>query len=349
MRRIHLKKSVSVVLSAIIFFIPISSALAWGDDGHQTVGKIASLRIKPRTAQKIAQILKPGETLANIASWADTVKDRMGKTDPDEDTNAFLQDVAHNEKNREWHYDDLPLGCKNYQTCTGFTPDNDIVHMLNVCIRTLQGQPDQNHPLSQRNALKLLVHFLGDIHQPLHVGCGFIDQDVNGRFFIATDPVTIKQKKLFSDRGGNQLIIDNDRRNLHSLWDFDLVTSLMLSTDKQTSDTLGTFLRATVRPESNWNTRGPLDSWAAQWATDALRQSRDQTYRSVTITGQRTITVQTRDGKPVLREGKPVTDTVYDVTRAANYETLNREVVRRQLAKGGYRLAKLLDAIFGRG
>jgi hypothetical protein len=144
------------------------------------------------------------------------------------------------------------------------------------------------------------------------------------------------------------LIIDNERRNLHSFWDFDLVTSLMLTTDKQTSDTLGTFLRETVRPDSSWNPRGPVDTWAAQWATDSLGQSREQSYRSVKVTGQRTIIVQTRDGKPVLRDGKPVTDVVYDITRAANYETLNREVVRRQLAKGGYRLARLLDAIFAR-
>ncbi len=341
-----MKRPISVFLCAIILFAPAGSAYAWGDDGHQTVGKIASLRIKQRTTQKIAQILKPGETLANISTWADTVKDRIGKPDPDDDTNAFLQDIAHNEKNREWHYDDLPLGCKNYQTCTGFTPDNDIVHILNICIRTLQGHPDPNHPLSQRNALKLLVHFLGDIHQPLHIGCGFIDKGPNGTLMIATDPVVIKQKSLPSDRGGNQLIINNDRRNLHSFWDFDLVASLMLQTDKQTSDTLGSFLQETVRPESNWNPRGPVSTWAAQWATDTLQQSRDHAYKSVNITGQRTITVTTRTGQPVTRDGRPVTDIVYDVTRSSNYEALNREVVRRQLAKAGYRLARLLDAIY---
>lgn len=343
-----MKRSISVLLSAVIFLAPVGSAFAWGDDGHQTVGKIASLRIRQRTAQKLAQILKPGETLANISTWADTVKDRIGKTDPDEDTNAFLQDIAHNEKNREWHYDDLPLDCKSYQTCTGFTPDNDIVHILNVCIRTLQGHPDPNHPLSQRNALKLLVHFLGDIHQPLHIGCGFIDKDSNGKLMIATDPVVIKQKNLPSDRGGNQLIINNDRRNLHSFWDFDLVTSLMLQTDKQTSDTLGSFLKNTVRPQSNWNPRGPVSTWVAQWATDTLQQSRDHAYKSVDITSQRTIIVTTRAGQPVMREGRPVTDIVYDVTRSSNYEALNRDVVRQQLAKGGYRLAKLLDAIYSK-
>ncbi|HAF12424.1 MAG TPA: hypothetical protein DCK99_01740 [Blastocatellia bacterium] len=341
-----MKRLVSILLTAFILIAP-SSAFAWGDDGHQTVGKIASLRIKPRTAQQISQILKPGETLANIATWADSVKERVGKTDPDPDTNSFLQDIAHNEKNREWHYDDLPLNCKNYQTCTGFTPDNDIVHMLNICIRTLQGYPDPDHPLSQRNALKLLVHFLGDIHQPLHVGCGFID--VNGpnrKIVIARDPALIKQKNLPSDRGANQLIINNDRRNLHSFWDFDLVTSLMLATDKQTSDILGQYLKETVKPKSSWNTHGPIGTWAAQWATDSLHLSRDSTYKSVNIIRQRTITVMTRNGQPVMRDGQPVTDVVYDVTRAPNYEAVNREVVREQLAKAGFRLAELLDAIY---
>ena len=342
-----MKRSASFLLGLIIFAVAATAAFAWGDDGHQTVGKIASLRIKPRTAQKIAEILKPGETLASIATWADTVKERVGKTDPDPDTNAFLQDVVHNEKNREWHYDDLPLNCKNYQTCTGFTPDNDIVHMLNICIRTLLGQPDPNHPLTKRNALRLLVHFLGDIHQPLHVGCGFID--VNGpnhTILIVRDPAVIRQKNLPSDKGANDLVIDGDRKNLHSFWDFTLVTSLMNVIGQEiSSDTLGTFLEQNVKPKGSWNPHGPVDTWAAQWATDSLRQSRDHTYLSVKITGQRTIPVLSR-GQPVVRDGQPVMQTVFDISRPANYEAVNRELVRQQLAKGGYRLAKLLDAIY---
>jgi hypothetical protein len=336
-----MKITLSLLLTAVIFLAPAVPAQAWGNDGHQTVGKIASLRIKPRTAQRIAQILQPGETLANVASWADSVKERMGKTDPDPDTNAFLQDIAHNEKNREWHYDDLPLNCKNYQTCTGFTPDNDVVHMLNVCIRTLQGRPDPDHPLSQRNALKLLVHFLGDMHQPLHIGCGFIDVNgPNGAIIIARDPKIIRRKNLPSDNGGNQLIIDNDKKKLHGFWDFDLVTSLMQATNKKTPDTLGLFLKETVRPRSNWNPRGRVSSWGAQWATDSLQQSRNHTYKGLIVTGQRTVTL--------TRDGKPVSETFYDITRPANYEALNRELVRQQLAKAGYRLAKLLDAIYAR-
>ncbi|HEX3279755.1 MAG TPA: S1/P1 nuclease [Pyrinomonadaceae bacterium] len=342
-----MKRSVLFLLVTTIFVSTASTAFAWGDEGHQTVGKIASLRIKPRTAQKIAEILKPGETLASIATWADSVKERVGKTDPDPDTNAFLQDVVHNEKNREWHYDDLALNCKNYQTCTGFTPDNDIVHMLNVCIRTLQGHPDANHPLTKRNALRLIVHFLGDLHQPLHVGCGYID--VNGpnhTIVIVRDPAIIRREHLPSDKGANDLVIDGDRSNLHSFWDFTLVTSLMNAVGQElTSESLGTFLQQHVKPKASWNPHGPIAGWAAEWATDSLRQSRDHTYQSVKITGQRRIPVLSH-GEPVVKDGQPVMQTVFDITRAPNYEAVNRELVRQQLAKAGYRLAKLLDAIF---
>jgi S1/P1 nuclease len=342
-----MKKFVSLLLSLGVLLAPAGSVFAWGDDGHQAIGKIASLRIKQRTALKISQILKPGETLANVASWADTVKERMGKSDPDPDTNEFLQDMAHNEKNREWHYDDLALDCKSYQTCTGFTPDNDIVHMLNVSIRTLQGHPDPNYPLSQRNALKLMIHFLGDIHQPLHIGCGFIDVNgPNGSILIIRNPAVIRAKNLPSDKGANDLVIDNDRKLLHSFWDFTLVTSLMSTIGPEiSSDTLGSYLRENVRPKSSWNPHGPIGTWAAQWATDSLHISRNHTYRGIKISGQRTIPVLSR-GKPVVKNGQPVMQTVFDVPLPANYEKLNREVTREQLAKAGFRLAKLLDAIY---
>lgn len=344
-----MNRLVSFLLGAIVFTAPVSSSFAWGGDGHQTVGRIASLRIKPRTAQQISLILKPGDTLANISTWADTVKERVGKTDPDPDTNAFLQDIEHNSKNREWHYVNLPLNCRSYQTCDGFRIENDVVHMMVIAIKTLQDQPSAEYPLSKRNALRLLVHLAGDIHQPLHVGAGYIDHPGDNRpGKIVRDPAEVKRKRLPHDKGGNDLVIDGDRQNLHGLWDFGLVTSLKTFTNQQTSDTLGAFLKESVRPMNTWNSRGPVSTWPAQWATDSLQQSRKHTYLSVAMTGRRIIPVLS-GGKPVLNNGHPVMQTVYDVRRAENYETANREIVRQQLAKAGFRLAKLLDAIYAGG
>ncbi len=343
-----MKKVFVLLLGVILVTTPLSSALAWGSDGHQTIGQIASLRIRPRTARQISEILKPGETLANISTWADTVKERVGKTDPDPETNAFLQDVAHNATNREWHYVNLPLNCRSYQTCRGFTLKNDVVHMLNVSIRTLQGKPSARFPLSKRNALKLLVHLVGDIHQPLHVGVGYIDADDSiPHYTFVGDPVVIRRKHLSHDKGGNDLVIDGDRQNLHGFWDFGLVTSLKISSNHQSPESMGEFLYQSVNPTSSWNSQGPVSTWAAQWATDSLQKSRNQTYASVKITGRRTIPVLS-GGKPVINNGQLVMQKVYDVSRAADYETANREVVRQQLALGGFRLAKLLDAIYSK-
>jgi hypothetical protein len=66
----------------------------------------------------------------------------------------------------------------------------------------------------------------------------------------------------------------------------------------------------------------------------------------VQIVGKRTIPVLSR-GQPLIRDGQPVMQTVFDITRPSNYETLNRELVRQQLAKAGFRLAMLLDGIYG--
>jgi len=340
-----MKKTLAFFTAFIVLVTAPSQASAWGDSGHEAVGEIASRRINQHTRQRLLAIMKLGDTLANMATWADRVKDRMGEHDPDADTDAFMQDMTHNERNREWHFIDLPLNCQSYQACTDFQLPNDIVHLINVCISTLRGQPDPQFPLSKRNALRLLIHFIGDLHQPLHVGVGFIEPTGPNSFRIARNPVFIHEHQLVHDRGGNQLIIDGDRKNLHSFWDSELVRLLMEKTHQADSRQLGRFLRNRVAPGSNWFPHGPMNTWAAQWASDSLRLSRNEAYRSVQIVRQRTIPVL-RNGQPVIRNGQPVMMVVYDVTRPANYVHVNRENAKVQLAKAGFRLAKLLDTIF---
>ena len=88
----------------------------------------------------------------------------------------------------------------------------------------------------------------------------------------------------------------------------------------------------------DWNGQGPVDTWVAQWATDSMHVSGNHAHKSVKILRKRTVTS--------TRDGITQTKTVYDIKRAVNYNTVNVPVVRDQLAKGGFRLAKLMDAIF---
>src|SRR5437016_11641354 len=207
-----MKKLASSLLTILVLFGPTAPAFAWGDVGHKTVGQVAELRLSPGTLNRIRAILKNDESLASIATWADSVKRmQFGPTvkNSDPDTQAFLRDVR-NKGNSGWHFVNLALGCPGYDECNvppiKFTKPDDIVQMINVCIRTLKGPGGPNARFSKRNALRLLVHLVGDLHQPLHVGTGFIDSS-GATIKIERDPALIKQKGLESDIGANKLLI----------------------------------------------------------------------------------------------------------------------------------------------
>src|SRR5437870_4791164 len=141
-----LKRMVVLGLCWMLVFLVFS--FGWGDKGHRTVGRVAEVFLQQWNAQqtqdRIRQILKEGETLSSVATWADTVK--RGKfgptvTNSDKDTQTFRRDLR-NKENRVWHFVDLPLGCASYDDCDAnpvkFTVPDDIVHMINVCIRVLR-------------------------------------------------------------------------------------------------------------------------------------------------------------------------------------------------------------------
>jgi len=329
-RMICAAASLLVILAAMV---PVSG---WGRDGHSTVGHIATLLIKPHTRDEIGKVLKPGETLASIANWADEIKTPTQAMLSDPDTAAFLVE-AKNKDHRDWHFDDLPLMCGNYEDCLGFTPDNDVVHQINVCVSTLQGHPSAIHPLSKRNALRWLVHLVGDLHQPLHVGSGYIDvHSANNTIGIAADPQLILKLGLNKDVGANLLILkhsNNAADNLHSHWDSELVKGAMSKDHLSSPEAFANLLQDKGEALAGV-TVGPLDTWAAQWASDSIKVSRDHAYSTVAITGRRTI-IDNNKSK-----------TVFDITFKNTYDADNQVVVRDQIAKAGHRLAKLLDAIF---
>jgi len=149
------KKIIALLLLAI--FIP-AQLFAWGPKGHAIVADIASSRLTP-TARKNLQLLLGDNSLASIASWADTVrKDR--------------------DESYDWHFVDIPKDAPGFsQERDCFRPqdkhkDADTDHHNCVVNRIEMFQKilgDENASTSDRlEALKWLVHFVGDLQQPLH-------------------------------------------------------------------------------------------------------------------------------------------------------------------------------------
>ncbi len=326
--------AVNLIVFLIIFQLT-TPVFGWGNTGHKTVGQIAQLRLaNTNTMTRINQILRQGETLSSIATWADKVKNEDDffpqATNPDSDTQHFYRQLV-NKHNRNWHFVDLPLGCTSYmdQRCKKFTSKTDIVQLINICIRVLRGEtlPPNMPRLRPRNALRMLVHLVGDLHQPLHVGVGFVNVDgPDDQIVFETDPVKILNNDFPSDIGGNKLLITGEvSDNLHSFWDSDLVDSAM---GNQTILKFSQSLNTLATPA--WDPTGNPNTWAAQWARDTLRVSEQNAYDTIKIKREVVIDDKTK----------------YTVDKGANYNDQNTPIVKQQLAKGGYRLAKLLQAIF---
>jgi hypothetical protein len=327
-------RRLAATLVALLLIVSASTpAFGWGDKGHKTIGQIAQLRLaNTNTLTRIKNILRPGETLSSVAIWADRVKDEDNfsttAVNPDSDTQNFFRNLA-NRRNRKWHFVNLALHCTSYNdvTCKPFTASNDIVQMINLSIRKLQGGSVPQ--LTRRNALRLLVHLVGDLHQPLHVGVGYINvDDDHNQILIEREPMRVRQNDFPSDGGGNDLLIAGEESdNLHSFWDGDLVDE---ADGDQSIVQFATLLNSLIPPAPSWNTQGNVSTWAAQWASDTLQVSNERAYDSTV-----------RIKKVVVIDDRPK----YRTTLGTNYTAQNIPVVKLQLEKGGYRLAKLLQTI----
>lgn len=157
---------------------------AWGKTGHRVIGEVAEMHMKRKARKMVHRILK-GRSLASVSNYADDIK----------------SDTLYR-KYYPWHYVNYPAD-KTYgeETPSG---EGDIVMAIETCVQKLK---DQNTPEAEREFfLKMLVHFVGDLHQPLHAGWA-------------------------ENRGGNDIEIQwfGQASNLHRLWDSDLIEHFGMS------------------------------------------------------------------------------------------------------------------------
>lgn len=154
------------------------STFAWGQIGHRVIGKIAENHLSPQ-AKKAIQALLGNESLAIASTWMDEVKS----------DDAF--DHTH-----VWHYTTIPSG-KTYAEAEKNEKGDVVMGIENMkkIIQSISSSLDE-----KKEALRFLIHLIGDIHQPLHVG--------NGK-----------------DRGGNDYKINwfYESSNLHRIWDSEMI------------------------------------------------------------------------------------------------------------------------------
>ncbi|MEO7259581.1 MAG: S1/P1 nuclease [Luteimonas sp.] len=178
-------------------------AMAWSALGHRLVGELAERHLDPAVEREVRALLagEPDPTLAGVAHWADALR----YDDPD----RFR-------RTSRWHYVNTPVGSCSYVPARDCANGECVIGAIEAQRSILA---DRHQPWgARRDALKFLVHFVGDAHQPMHAGNhgdkGGYDFQVSLRTDLAPEAYA-----------RNHYIDGMMGTNLHSIWDYYILGS----------------------------------------------------------------------------------------------------------------------------
>ncbi|MCA1594094.1 MAG: S1/P1 nuclease, partial [Acidobacteria bacterium] len=200
-----------VLLTSLLASFPVR-VNAWGPSGHRIVALVAMKHLTPQVRQKIETILGD-ETLEDVANWADAVRNERRETSG-------------------WHFVNLPRNATKFSRTRDCRDASDgepgcavtaIEHFRDVLSGAATGD--------RAEALKFIVHFVGALHQPLHVS--FKD-----------------------DRGGNNIMVTffGKKSNLHKVWDSGIIGRAGLSDEDYAAE-----LEATLQNQTGNEEVGEMD------------------------------------------------------------------------------------------
>lgn len=198
----------------LLIFLAVQSGHAWGALGHRAVGLIAERYLSERASLAVRGILGP-DSLAEVSTWADEIR-----SDPAWDHAS------------PWHY--ISVDDDESLETVERNPDGDLLEALHRFEEMLR-DPESSHE-KKAQALKWMVHLMGDLHQPLHVG-------------------------RRDDRGGNEIDVRwfREPSNLHRVWDSGIINSQDLSYSE-----LADFIDDPTLPQIRQWQSGDYERWAQE-------------------------------------------------------------------------------------
>jgi S1/P1 Nuclease len=288
------KSVVAIAISCLVLCTP-SLSLGWGAGGHMMTADIAFRRLQPKARAKAMELLlieiNPAAVTArsknfvNASVWADDLR-------PFPEFDSF----------KPFHFIDkfFPTDRPNLPE---IDPEN-IVKALEDNVEILRTSTDKN---AQAQALRFIIHFVGDIHQPLHCTSRVTNALPDG------------------DRGGNLFKIklaNGNRSNLHSYWDGGI------GAFPRTGPNFAPPPLRTIRPAANLAMRGNPANAPDVNLDDPFNFNAwaDESFEL----GQKVVYNGARSNK----------------TQTPAYNARALRVARQRVAWGGYRLAALLNAIW---
>lgn len=216
----------------IFIIIGIFSSINWGSTGHRVIAEVASNYLTDNARLEINKILN-GETLVNASTHADDIKSD-----------------SRYDKYYNWHFLNMELD-DEYEEITP-SERGDVFIAINKCIDILES--DSVSDKDKSFYLKLLVHFVGDLHQPLHIG-------------------------RYEDRGANRIYVKwfGRNSNLHRVWDSEMINSHNMSYSELALNLPNPDLLISAE-EANDFKRGDVLNWV-----DEVHEYTNKIYGDVSI------------------------------------------------------------------
>lgn len=273
----------SAGLVAAALWLPSTTVLAYGADGHRAIGAIADGLLKDTATETQVRQLLNGQSLSQVAVWADCAKN----TRPDASGTFVYSDTAgckdfqgpdwkarfesfvsanwtqcgppHGNEycHHQYHYADVSTKRNRYARQFVGTNDHDVVHAINAAVAVLQDRavPAPFKIADKAQAVMLLAHYIGDIHQPLHVASLYLS--ATGE---VVDPDALGYRAENDTEGGNS-VFDKTQR-FHGEWD-DVPADLKTGGSH--------FAPMLTRAKGVPVTIGDVYKWSGAWATEVIQ------------------------------------------------------------------------------
>lgn len=226
-------------------FFSAQAVLAWGAAGHEAVGIIAEQNLTSAAKAKVRDLLDAGESFAKASTWPDEIKSLKG--------------WPHT---KPYHYVSVPNDENYFDALGEMSEDAKAVGDIG---RTLVRAEDilrdaKTSKLEKRYALRFLIHLVGDIHQPLHVG-------------------------IAEDQGGNKVDMkwNGAKVNLHAVWDFHMIDMLIDPTyvyEEGKAYLLGSDYVKALRSPSAAEISDWQNSYFTNWMNES-QEMRDSAYEKL--------------------------------------------------------------------
>jgi nuclease S1 len=311
-----------LVLAVVLTFslTGAPSAHGWGCKGHQTVALIAEKHLTPEARQFVEKLLGENPIDPKLRRWCGNAA-----TDLLVDAATWPDDIRNERRNGSWHYIDIPRGKRKGSLGEYCGTDGCVTRAIEEQRAILKDKSAD--PLKRAEALRYLIHFVGDVHQPLHA----INNGDNGG---NCTPV----KYLHHEPLLNPLHPEREdySPNLHQIWDTEIVERDMeVSNPHRYADELDEKFRAEF---ASWESAG---IHVKDWAWDIHERAETEVYNAFSVK----IPVEPDVRPKNCSDNNHIGKRTFEKHLAADeaYQSRAAKSVELGIAQAGVRLAMILN------